>query len=266
MTKLTGRTTLVVGASRGLGRGVAEAFLAAGAPVVAVARQTGPLADLAAGNAALRVEAADASDPMVAGRLLDEHRPDVLALIAGATPLLRPLHHHTWETFSVNWQTDVRIAFHWLREALLKPLRPGSRVVIVSSGAALFGSPLSGGYAGAKATQRFIAAYAQDESNRAGLGITFTAVLPQITPLTDLGRPAVRAYAARRGMSEEEYVRQNGEPLSPEAAGAALVELVRSDVSTAAPAYLLTGAGLRSLEAVNSNAPQRSHEPRGGDR
>jgi 3-oxoacyl-[acyl-carrier protein] reductase len=38
-------------------------------------------------------------------------------------------------------------------------LRPGSRVVVFSSGAALGGSPLSGGYAGAKATQRFIAAY-----------------------------------------------------------------------------------------------------------
>ena len=73
---------------------------------------------------------------------------------------MRPLHHQTWDTFSVNWETDVRIAFHWLREALLRPLRPGGRVVVFSSGAALNvnGSPLSGGYAGAKATQRFITA------------------------------------------------------------------------------------------------------------
>jgi len=47
-------------------------------------------------------------------------------------------------------------AFTWLREALLKPLPPGSRVVVVSSGAAINGSPASGGYAGSKATQRFI--------------------------------------------------------------------------------------------------------------
>lgn len=103
---------------------------------------------------------------------------------------MRPLQNHTWETFSVNWHTDVRIAFHWVREALLTPLAPGSRVVVISSGAAVPGPPLSGGYAGAKATQRFITAYAQDEANRAGLGITFTAVLPRVTPLTDLGRPA----------------------------------------------------------------------------
>ena len=43
-------------------------------------------------------------------------------------------------------------------------------VIAVSSGAALRGSPLSGGYAGAKATIRFIASYAADESGarRAG--------------------------------------------------------------------------------------------------
>ncbi|MCW3063353.1 MAG: short-chain dehydrogenase/reductase [Solirubrobacterales bacterium] len=138
-------------------------------------------------------------------------------------------------------------SFHWLREALLEPLRPGSRVVVVSSGAAVAGSPLSGGYAGAKATQIFITAYAQDEAKRAGLGITFTAVLPRITPLTDLGRPAVQAYAARNGQSESEYLQQMGEPLTPEVAGAALLELVRADAATVAPGYLLAGSGLQKL-------------------
>jgi 3-oxoacyl-[acyl-carrier protein] reductase len=52
---------------------------------------------------------------------------------------------------------------------MLKPLRPGSRVLLMSSGAALRGSPISGGYAGAKATIRFIAAYADDEARRLGL-------------------------------------------------------------------------------------------------
>jgi hypothetical protein len=37
---------------------------------------------------------------------------------------------------------------------------------------------------GAKATQRPINGYAQDEAKRAGLGVTFTAVLARITPLT----------------------------------------------------------------------------------
>ena len=90
----------------------------------------------------------------------------------------------------------MRQAFHWLREALLRPLEPGSAVISLSSGAALRGSPLSGGYAGAKATIQFITAYAADESEPAGLGIRFTSVLPQLTPATGLGAAAVAAYAA----------------------------------------------------------------------
>jgi short-subunit dehydrogenase len=64
-------TTVVVGASRGLGRGIASAFAEAGAAVVAVAR-TGPaLAELAATSANIRTEVADAADATVARRVLD---------------------------------------------------------------------------------------------------------------------------------------------------------------------------------------------------
>jgi len=244
---MSGKTTIVVGASRGLGRGIATAFAEAGAPVVAVSRTPAAFAEPAKGAGTIRIEVADASDATVAGSLLDRYEPEVVILVAGASPLVRPLQQHTWETFSVNWHTDVRIAFHWLREALLKPLRHGSRVVVMSSGAALAGSPLSGGYAGAKATQRFITGYAQDESKRAGLGITFTAVLPRLTPLTGLGRPAVRAYAARSGQSEEEYLVQFGVPLSPELAGTAMVELVRTEAASVTPGNLPSGEGLQQL-------------------
>jgi NAD(P)-dependent dehydrogenase (short-subunit alcohol dehydrogenase family) len=247
MNNLSGKTALVVGASRGLGRGIATAASEAGASVIAVSRSATTFPKPANGAGSIQPVLADAADASVPGSLLDRYDPQVLVLVAGASPLARPLQHHTWETFSANWNTDVRIAFHWLREALLKPLRPGSRVVVISSGAALAGSPLSGGYAGAKATQRFITGYAQEEANRAGLGITFTALMPRITPLTELGRPAVRAYALRGGQSEEEYVRQLGELLTPEVAGAAVVELVRADTASVAPGYLLTGAGLQKI-------------------
>ncbi len=244
---LSGRTTVVVGASRGLGRGIAHAFAEAGASVVAVARTAPALAELAATSPNIRTEVADAADATAAWSLLDTYEPDVLILVAGANPVMRPLQYQTWETFSVNWNTDVKIAFSWLREALLKPLRPGSRVVVVSSGAAINGSPASGGYAGSKATQRFIAGYAQDESRRAGLGITVTAVLPRMSAFGDVGRRGVRAYAARGGQTEEEYLKQLGEPLTPEMAGAALLDLVQADPATIAPGYLLTGAGLQKL-------------------
>jgi NAD(P)-dependent dehydrogenase (short-subunit alcohol dehydrogenase family) len=148
MSDLSSRTTVVVGASRGLGRGIARAFAEAGAPVVAVARSGPALAALAATSANIR-----------------------------------------------------------------------SRVVVVSSGAAINGSPASGGYTGSKATQRFIAECAQEESRRAALNITVTAVMPKMTPLGDVGRLGVRAYAARSGQTEEAYLKQLGEVLTPRRPG-----------------------------------------------
>ncbi|HEX8008683.1 MAG TPA: SDR family oxidoreductase [Trebonia sp.] len=255
MTGLTGKTALVVGASRGLGRGIALALDMAGARVAAVARDSDALAELAAANGGIHAEVADAAREEVASELIDRYHPDILVLVAGAVPVGLPLHEHTWETFSVNWHADVKIAFGWLKAALLAPLRPGSRVVVISSGAAVFGSPASGGYAGAKATQRFIAAYAAEESHRAGLGITVTAVLPTMTPFGDVGKAGVRAYTARTGKSEDQYLADMGEPLTPERAGSALVDLVLADPGTVAPGYLLTPGGLRDLPAPGRPLP-----------
>jgi NAD(P)-dependent dehydrogenase (short-subunit alcohol dehydrogenase family) len=244
---LSGTTAIVTGASRGFGRGTAVALHAAGAHVVGIARDRAPLDELRAelGDAFTPV-AADAADPVAAGHLIDTYQPRVLVLNAGVSPLSRPLHEHTWETFSRPWDVDVRHAFYWTREALLRPLPPGSAVVALSSGAALQGSPLSGGYAGAKATIRFLTAYAADESERAGLGIRFTAVLPQLTPATGLGAAAVAAYAARAGMDVEAYLKDRGPTLTPEQAGAAITALI-GDPGHDQRAYLLTAAGLRPL-------------------
>ena len=244
---LSGTTAIVTGASRGFGRGVAVALHAAGAHVVGIARDRAPLDELRAElGGAFTPVAADAADPVAAGSLIDTYQPRVLVLNAGVSPLSRPLHEHTWETFSRPWDVDVRHAFHWTREALLRPLPPGSAVVAMSSGAALQGSPLSGGYAGAKATIRFLTSYAADESERAGLGIRFTAVLPQLTPATGLGAAAVAAYAARAGMDVEAFLKDRGPALTPEQAGAAITALI-GDPGHDQRAYLLTAAGLRPL-------------------
>jgi NAD(P)-dependent dehydrogenase (short-subunit alcohol dehydrogenase family) len=247
MNDLTGRTAVVVGASRGLGRGIARALAGAGAQVIAVARNGPALDELAATSATIKTEVADAASEAAAWRLLDRYEPDIVVLVAGASPVMLPLQHQTWETFSVNWDADVKIAFGWLREALRRPLRPGSTVVVVSSGAAVNGSPASGGYAGAKATQRFIADYARDEARRAGLGITVTAVLPRMTPAGEVGRSGIRAYAARDGQTEQEYLARLGDPLTAEAAGSAVADLLGLDPDAVAPGYLLTAAGLQKL-------------------
>jgi NAD(P)-dependent dehydrogenase (short-subunit alcohol dehydrogenase family) len=201
MSKLDGKNVLVVGASRGLGRGIAEQFAAAGAKVTALARSGPALEQLAAAIPIIGVEVAEATDSSVVDTMLERHKPDVLVLVAGAQPTMLALQEQTWETFSRNWEVDVRMTFEWIRKALVLPLAPGSQILVMSSGAAIPGSPMSGGYAGAKAMQRFLAAYANEESTRADLGITVSAVLPGMTPETDIGRAAIATYADRAGVS-----------------------------------------------------------------
>ena len=90
-------------------------------------------------------------------------------------------------------------------------LAPGSVVILVSSGAALNGSPVSGGYAGAKRMQMLIANYCQKESDRLGLGIRFLALAPaMIMPGTEFGRHAVEGYARYLGMPIADFAKPTG--------------------------------------------------------
>ena len=245
--ELSGTTALVTGASRGLGRGIAIALAQAGARVTGVGRDGGLLAELSGQlGAGFTPVVADVTDPVVAGRLTDAWRPRLLVLNAGAAPLSRPVHLHTWQSFSRNWEVDVQHAFHWTREALLAPLAPGSVVITMSSGAAVHGSPVSGGYAGAKATIRFLTGYAADESDRAGLGIRFVSLLPQLTPATELGAAAVAAYAARQGTDEATFLAGRGPALTPEHVGKAVLDIA-TGTDQAHRAYLLSAAGLAPL-------------------
>ena len=246
--QLDGTTAVVTGASRGFGRSVAAALVAAGAHVVGVARSAGPLAalgdQLGGGFTAV---VADAADPATAHRLIGEHRPTTVVLCAGAAPTMTALQDQTWETFSQNWNVDVAQAFHWTRAALALPLAPGSSVIAVSSGAALKGSPLSGGYAGAKATVRFITSYAAGESQRNGLGIEFVSVLPQLTPDTDLGLAAVRAYAGRQGVDVDAFVQSMAPVLTAEQVGKTVLDIATGGL-LGHHSYALASAGATALD------------------
>jgi NADP-dependent 3-hydroxy acid dehydrogenase YdfG len=248
---LTGATAIVTGASRGFGRAIAAELAAAGAHVVGVARGSAKLDELQdeLGDTFTPVSA-DAADPEVAARLIHEHHPRTVVLCAGASPTMRPLHEQTWESFSQTWDVDVAQAFHWSRLALRGPLASGSSVIAISSGAAVNGSPLSGGYAGAKAAVKFIADYAAIESQRAGLGIRFVSVLPRLTPVTELGAAAVAAYADRQGVDVASFIRGGGPALTAEQAGRSVRELAAGRHPEHG-SYLLTAAGLSALAAAN---------------
>ena len=155
------QSALVIGAGSGVGQATAGALTAAGARVLAAGRER------------------DATDPAQVAALVAEAEPDLVVVAAGTRPRMASIEEQTWESFSAPWNVDVRIAFEVGRAALARPLRPGSTVLIMSSGAGLDGSPLSGGYAGAKRTQMFLARYLQRESDARGLGIRFVALAPR---------------------------------------------------------------------------------------
>ena len=248
MRNLSGTTAIVTGASRGFGKATAVSLAGHGAHVVGVARSERLLSELQEQlGEAFTPEVADVADPSLAARMLSLYRPQTLVLNAGATPTVGTLREQTWETFSANWNADVFHVFNFTREALTAPLEPGSVVVSLSSGAALRGSPLSGGYAGAKSTIKLISAYAGSESERTGSNIRFVAVLPQLTPATDLGRIYTEAYAAQAGLSETQFLEQRGGTLGADQAAKSISQLVTDD-AYAAPAYLVTPAGLQALE------------------
>jgi NAD(P)-dependent dehydrogenase (short-subunit alcohol dehydrogenase family) len=201
-------SAIVTGGSRGLGRGIVQALSACGVHVVALARDSEGLTALTRDVANVDTVCADAADDLVASRLLQERKPDLVVLCAGASPPLHPLHLHTWETFSRNWEVDTKSTFIWLRNALLLPMKAGSHMVIVSSMAATNGSPLSGGYTGAKRMLWFMTEYAAQKISRLKLGIHIHCLLPTLNPNTDLGRAAVSAYAERAGVSIEEFAKR----------------------------------------------------------
>lgn len=239
-------TAVVTGASRGFGRAIAAALVAGGTSVLGIARGE---QDLRAVRDELGEKftpmAADATDGVLAQQIIRERRPGLLVLNAGVTPHMAPVQEQTWESFSRNWHIDTRHVFAWTKAALLEPLPPGSVVVAMSSGAALAGSPLSGGYASAKAAIRYIRGYAAEESARAGLGIRFVALLPQLTPATGLGTVGVAGYAARQGVTRDKFVEGLQPILTPEQVAKAVMQLAEDPGSAAE--YQVSGAGLRAI-------------------
>ena len=242
----TGQTALVVGASRGFGRGVVESLLAKEMIVTAVARNREDLEDLARKTSA-KIIVADAAGEQAAERILSETKPNLLVLSAGTSLDLRPLYEHTWETFSRPWEVDTKLTFLWVR-AVLRANEGPEHVVVFGSGAALFGSPLSGGYAGAKKMNAFIAEYASGLASRTKRPIRFHCLIPPMSPHTEFGAAAASAYAQMSGQTFQEFVKQLPSPPSPADIGAAVVALHEDPKKWNQVSYRISARGLAPVE------------------
>jgi NAD(P)-dependent dehydrogenase (short-subunit alcohol dehydrogenase family) len=215
MNSLEDRRILVTGGTRGLGLGIVEALVKRKAEVAVVARDSKRLGELAQ-RLGITAISGDIVDRCLADSVLREFQPNVLILNAGAIPSMKPIHEQSWEEFSVPWEQDVKACLYWIQAAIRLPLPPGSRVLIGSSGAAIGGSPLSGGYAGAKKMLWFMADYANGVDASLSLGIRFQALVPtQIVGDTGVGDVAAVAYARRKGVSTAEFLAAFGKPMPP---------------------------------------------------
>jgi NAD(P)-dependent dehydrogenase (short-subunit alcohol dehydrogenase family) len=247
MLSLTGKNMVVIGGSRGVGRRIVEAGVSHGARVLAVARQARPLLQLAQQVPRMEVLALDATDEGAPAQVFGALEPDILVLCAGAFPPAAPMHQQSWQEFATNWEADVKIAFHFCKAALSRPLQPEASVILISSGAALAGSPISGGYAGAKRTQIFIANYSQKESDRLGLGLRFSTLAPRIMPDTGIGKHAVAGYSRYLGISEADFIQgMDTPPASPDAA-AAVIELATNPDQFKGKVFIVSGKGLEAV-------------------
>ncbi len=240
-------TTIVVGASRGFGAATADALADTGGQVIALSRGSRP-ADTRSGDRSEAVTSVtgDGRDPSLARQLLADHRPTALVIGGGAVPHMAPLEQHTFETLSLHWHHDVAIVFTWLQAVLTAPEPTLETVVTISSGAGVFGSPGSGGFAGAKATTRLLTSAAANSAERLGIDMRLVTVNPKLTGGTDLGRAAIAGYAALTGTGEGQPT--SAPPIySADHAGRLIAGLVTSPTDHPYDDYLLTEDGLTAL-------------------
>lgn len=151
---LSGRTGVVVGASSGVGRGVARRMIEAGVDVLAAARRgdlLGTLINEAKGGRTLQCDLVDpdAGGKLVAGvRDMSDHL-DLLFVSSGSAHL-QTLRETTVDEWRSALETNV-IGINRLITALFPLLRPESVVVIISSETATLPRSHLGAYGASKA-------------------------------------------------------------------------------------------------------------------
>jgi NAD(P)-dependent dehydrogenase (short-subunit alcohol dehydrogenase family) len=249
--QLKDKKVVITGGSRGLGLGLVEAIVARGADVTIVARDKRALA-AARERLGVTTISADITDETAAYRILGDVHPDVLVLNAGTQPRMGRLDQLSWEDFSVTWETDVKGGLYWMQAALKTPLKPASRVLVGSSGAAENGSPLSGGYAGAKRMLWLMTKYANGVSVQNKLGIHFQAIVPrQMIGDTGVGDAGASAYAQAMGISREEFLKRFGAPMPPREFGEKIACLLEEAKYADGVAFGLRGdTGITTIEGA----------------
>jgi 3-oxoacyl-[acyl-carrier protein] reductase len=193
MLDLSGKIAIVTGASRGIGRAIAEGLASRGAFVFAAARENNASGTVeairAAGGAAeaVALEVTDAAsvERMVAGALEQKGRIDILVNNAGIArdQLMLRMKRDDWDQVIA---TNLTAAFA-CAQAVMKPMirQRGGRIVSITSVVGQTGNAGQANYAASKAGLiGFTKAIARELASR---NITVNAVAPGFVE-TDMTR------------------------------------------------------------------------------
>src|SRR6195952_4249105 len=212
MGKLDGRVAAITGGTAGIGRAIAEAFLAEGATVSLNGRSADKgqkvLAELGAGDRA-SFQAGDVTEPENVDAFIDGTRErhgrlDILVNNAGGGSVLVPIvempndawdHTIRWNLYSTFWAT---------KRALPTMIEQGwGRIINISSVEGKHGKPVLGPYVAAKhAINGLTKTVAQEVGTP---GVTCNSICPGLV-ITDIVKNNGPSTAAAMGISFDEMV------------------------------------------------------------
>ena len=206
-----GKVVLVTGASRGIGRSIAETLAAAGYAVVVnftsrVEDADATVAAIGAGGGTAVAVQADVSDVAAVTRMfatVDERfgRLDALVNNAGIGRRIDRLTEIDDDTWRRTLAVNLDGAFFCMRAAIPRlQAGGGGRIVNISSGAAHTGGAIGAHYAASKAGMLALTAKAARELARAGIAVN--AVLPSVIETEMLDAVAPDAAARARVMTQ----------------------------------------------------------------
>jgi NAD(P)-dependent dehydrogenase (short-subunit alcohol dehydrogenase family) len=233
--RLDGRTALVTGASRGIGRAIALGFAEHGADLVLVSRKREGLEAVAreveALGRAAHVRPANAGDPaalaaLVAGLDADGLRVDVLVNNAATNPVMAPLVELPLEAWRKVFETNLTGPF-LLSQALGRRMaeRGAGAVVNVASNGGLSPAPGIGAYAVSKAALLHLTRCLALELGPRGVRVN--AIAPGLVE-TRMAQALFQHEAGYQAFLKSNPLRRHAQP--EEIAGAAL--LLASDAAS----------------------------------
>ena len=212
--KLEGKVAAVTGGSRGIGRGIVEAFLAEGASVILNGRSAEKgeraLAELGAGERA-HFMAGDVTREATLKGLVDGAverygRIDILVNNAGGSSGFAPVAEMENDAWDHTIQWNLSATFWGIKHAFAHMVPQGSgRIINISSLEGKHGKPGIAAYVAAKHAINGLTKSAAQEVGTTG--VTVNAICPGLIE-TDIVRESGAAAAASMGLTYDEMVQQ----------------------------------------------------------